>query len=62
MAKRDAIAMMDDLRRLDPLDLATQGRKRACSCAAHIRRSFRGDGRWLSKRKPTAGSFVHDMF
>src|SRR3954464_2970840 len=39
MAERDTVAIMHDLRRLDALDLAAQGRKRACSCAAHIRRS-----------------------
>jgi hypothetical protein len=32
VTKRDAIALMHDLRRLDALDLAAQGRKRACSC------------------------------
>src|SRR3954465_5966918 len=41
MAERDTVAMMHDLRRLDALDLAAQGCKRACSCAAHIRRSSR---------------------
>lgn len=49
VAERDAIAMVHDLRRLDAFDLAAQGRKRASTCAAHIRRSFRGDCRWLSK-------------
>jgi hypothetical protein len=32
VAKRDAIAMVHDLRRLDALDLAAQGRKRASTC------------------------------
>src|SRR3954469_3791284 len=41
MAERDTVAMMHDLRRLDALDLAAQGCKRAYSCAAHIRRSSR---------------------
>lgn len=45
VAERDAVAMMHDLRRLDPFDLAAQGRKRARACAAHARRSFRGDCR-----------------
>jgi hypothetical protein len=41
--------MMHDLRRLDPFDLAAQGRKRAHACAAHARRSFRGDCRGFQK-------------
>lgn len=49
MAERNAVAMMHDFRRLDPFDLAAQGRKRAHACAAHARRSFRGDCRGLSK-------------
>jgi hypothetical protein len=32
VAERDAIVMMHDLRRLDPFDLAAQGRKRASAC------------------------------
>lgn len=62
VTERNAVVMMPDFRRLDPLDLAAQGRKRAHACAAHARRSFRGDCRCLSKREPPAGSFVHDMF
>lgn len=33
VAERDAVVMMHDLRRLDPFDLAAQGRKRAHACA-----------------------------
>lgn len=62
VTERNAVVMMHDFRRLDPFDLAAQGRKRAHACAAHARRSFRDDCRRLSKREPAAGSFVHDMF
>jgi hypothetical protein len=40
MAERDAVASLRDLRSLDAFDLAAQNRKRACTCAAHARRSF----------------------
>lgn len=49
MAERDAVILMHDLRGLDALDLAAQGRKRAATCAAHARRSFRGDCRGPQK-------------
>jgi hypothetical protein len=42
MPERDAIRRIGFAGRLDALDAAAQGRKRARACAGHARRSFGG--------------------